>query len=178
MRRLGLVLFLVACGGSAKPASTIPANDAPDPFPTRTTVSEPTPAPPQPPASFCDNHPDPIGPFVLTASLAEMRRGLGAKTYADAPSSKQEPLEVCGPDASYQWLILATCKDGSHPIPSTMEARKSRAGNVGAGGRCGSIIDHYVVTCPEAAYDVYMDMYMCGPDESFLQKNDPPYPGS
>jgi hypothetical protein len=172
MRSLALVLFLVACGGSAKPATTLPANDAPEPFPTRTVEDEAAPAPPPPPppseeTSFCANHPDPIGPFVLSAELANARRGLGVKAYADAKSSKDEPIEVCGVSASHQWLVNAACADGSHPVTSLPAAAKSRARNVGAGGRCSSIIDKYVVQCPEAAYDVYIDMYMCGPDESF-----------
>ena len=30
------------------------------------------------------------------------------------------------------------------------------------------IIDLYRVTCPEGEYQVYIDIYMCGPNESFM----------
>ncbi|MBP6631258.1 MAG: hypothetical protein KA297_17615 [Kofleriaceae bacterium] len=47
-------------------------------------------------------------------------------------------------------------------------AHDARVGAVGVGGRCAAtVIDHYAVTCPEATYDVYLDMYHCGPDETW-----------
>lgn len=174
MRSLGLVVFLAACGGAAKPASTTPVNDAPDPFPTRTVAEPeavPAPAPPPPVVddkqAFCKLHPDDFGPYMLTAEQAATRHGLGATSYAAAPSSKEQPIEVCGVHSSQQWLIAAACADGSHPIKAPAAAARSRAGNVGPGGRCGAFVDRYVVKCPEAAYDVFIDMYMCGPNESF-----------
>jgi hypothetical protein len=115
----------------------------------------------------CANRPDEFGPVLLTAELARARHGAGATTFASAPSSKDQPIEVCGVGASQRWLMTTVCADGSHPFPTVSDAAQSRAGNIGPGGRCHSIIDQYVVPCPETTYDVYIDMYMCAPDESF-----------
>mgnify|MGYP000184427269 CR=1 FL=1 len=48
------------------------------------------------------------------------------------------------------------------------QAHASRAGNVGPGGRCDSIIDRYEVPCAEKTYAVYVDSYVCLPGTSVL----------
>lgn len=174
-----------ACGASATPASTTPATGAPTGATTDATTdattgettgpttaapgdaSTPSPTNAPAPDQVCAKRPDDFGPVLLTAAVAAARPGAGATTFASAPSSKDQPIEVCGVTGSRQWLMAAACTDGSHPLATAPAVMQSRAGNVGPGGRCHSIIDHYVVPCPEATYDVYVDMYMCGPGELF-----------
>ena len=50
---------------------------------------------------------------------------------------------------------------GAHPIRSFDDAEKARIGNIGASGRCHSFVDHYRVACPEGAFDIYIDAYVC-----------------
>ncbi len=64
--------------------------------------------------------------------------------------------------------MTATCEDGSRPYNDAQEVAQSRRGNVGPGGTCGTIIDLYVATCPEGEYELHIDMYHCGPGESFM----------
>ena len=59
------------------------------------------------------------------------------------------------------YLTQVTCTDGSHPFADRGDAHAARAGNVGPGGRCDRIIDQYVVPCPEATYQVFVDAYRC-----------------
>ncbi|MFN0253449.1 MAG: hypothetical protein ACKV2T_41655 [Kofleriaceae bacterium] len=87
--------------------------------------------------------------------------GASARTYADVPSTKDKPIEVCGFPAAGAWLARMTCKDGSYPLPTRADAERVRVGNVGEGGRCGRIIDRYQVECPEMTYDIFIDAYRC-----------------
>lgn len=57
---------------------------------------------------------------------------------------------------------MSSCAGGEQP------KQLGRAGSTGAGGRCGSIIDKYALECPEKTYDVFVDIYMCGPNESLM----------
>jgi hypothetical protein len=82
-------------------------------------------------------------------------------TFADSPSSRERPIEVCGMPAQLGYLTRVTCKDGSHPFATRDDADGSRVGNVGPGGRCHRIVDQYQVPCPEQAYDVFIDPYRC-----------------
>ena len=167
-----LLVVVTACGGkSATPAT--PANAATDPASTTTTTTS-TPAPPvtgpgaakDDLATLCATRPEEFGPVQLSVEQASRRHGLQAKTFADAPSSKDRPIEVCGIPEQRQWLMQTSCADGSKPYKSPRDVSASRQGNVGAGGRCGSIVDLYIAKCPEAQYDVYMDMYMCPEGQS------------
>ncbi|HTR53302.1 MAG TPA: hypothetical protein VMJ10_21550 [Kofleriaceae bacterium] len=90
------------------------------------------------------------------------RKGAGVTKYSEVDTTKASPVEVCGvAEAENQWLANMTCNDGSHPLESKYAAESVRVGNVGAGGRCGSIIDLYRVKCPERSYDIYIDGYVC-----------------
>jgi hypothetical protein len=165
-----LALVLAACGGTPAATST-----------TTSTTPRPEPAQPAQPAdaegampgadaaksagatadkAACANRPDMFGPFALDEAQAQQRYGANARTFADAPTTKARAIEVCGVPASQQWLRGTACADGS---PGK---QNGRSGSVGRGGRCGAIIDHYTVTCPEGDHDVYIDIYMCGPGES------------
>jgi hypothetical protein len=117
-------------------------------------------------AELCAARPDPIfGPVQLDAQAASRRHGAAARTYADVPATREQPVEVCGVEAELAWLTRVTCKDGSAPFADHDAAHAARSGSVGAGGKCGTILDLYAVRCPEAAYAIHMDMYMCGPGE-------------
>jgi len=91
----------------------------------------------------------------------DRRKGATVTRYADANSSKQEPLEICGLPDENAWLFQATCNDGSHPIQTRAQAEHMRAGNIGLAGRCQSIVDRYLVRCPETTYEIFMDAYVC-----------------
>jgi hypothetical protein len=103
-----------------------------------------------------------FGPFTLTGSQAAARYGHGARKVTDAPTTKDKAVEVCGIPASRSWLQSVTCAGGETP------KQLGRRGSVGEGGRCGAIIDAYELGCPEQTYDVFIDIYMCGPGESFM----------
>jgi hypothetical protein len=97
---------------------------------------------------------------LIDAALAGQRRGANAKTYRDADSSKEQPVEVCGIPAARDWLTKTRCPDGSEG------EQQGRVGSVGQGGRCGTIIDKYKVGCPDGVLNVFVDIYMCGPGEA------------
>jgi hypothetical protein len=165
MRFSLVLLVLAACGGGGTSTQTTTP-------PTNTTG--PTTTETAPPAvvendnSICANRPEEFGPIVLDAAQGARRRGRDVTKFSALKTSKEKPLEVCGIGQQQQWLMTATCDDGSRPYRDRNEIRDSRRGNVGAGGTCGTIIDLYVATCPEAAYEVHIDMYHCGPGESFM----------
>jgi hypothetical protein len=96
-------------------------------------------------------------------SDAEVRASYGSadKTFADSPSSRDRPIEVCGMPSSAGYLTRVTCADGSKAFPDRDAATRARRGNVGPGGRCGRVIDRYEVPCPERTYDVFLDAYRC-----------------
>ena len=104
---------------------------------------------------------------MMTAEQAAGRYGRNAKMFADAPTTKDKAIEVCGIPQQQEWLMTTTCADGSRPYNNRREIAESRRGNVGEGGRCGAIIDLYIAKCPEKPYDVHIDMYMCGPTDQF-----------
>ena len=166
-----LVLAIAACGSSQKPApagggvtTTAPSNSGGS---TNSCAVAPA-APWVDDAAMCSNHPDELGPWNLTADQMGKRYGTGATALASISTSQQHPIEVCGVPAENAWLAAATCCDGSHPYKSPDDVEASRAGNTGEGGRCGGIIDLYKATCPEKTYEVYIDMNLCGPGESFM----------
>jgi hypothetical protein len=167
---ISILFAAVACGSSPHPA-TAPSNTATTTSTTTTTTTTTTP-----PAdgggdggNVCANHPDELGPYVLSADQVSHRVGQGQTALASMPAStKEHPIEVCGVGSENAWLAATTCANGKHAYAGPEDVEASRAGDLGPGGRCGAIIDLYKVACPEKTYEVYMDMYMCGPDESFM----------
>lgn len=158
-----VVVAAGACGGKPTPPT------APAPKPSEVTQAgdggaKPAAAkqPELPPLdkAACANRPDMFGPFALDEAQAKQRYGQNAQKFTDAPTAKDRAIEVCGIPASRQWLKGTACADGS---PAK---QNGRVGSVGPGGRCGAIIDLYTVTCPERDYEVFIDIYMCGPGES------------
>ena len=107
-----------------------------------------------------------IGAVSLSADEASKRYGQGVTQLSKVPTTKEKPIEVCGVAAQHAWLMATRCDDGSAPFKSRGDAAGARSGSRGIGGRCKSTIDLYQVTCPEKTYDVFMDLYMCGPGES------------
>lgn len=170
--RLLVLVALTACGGSSPPpaSSPAPANDAPggpDAPPQPDTGATPTAEQPSwTDASVCSQRADQFGAVTLTAEQATGRYGHGSLRFDQVITSKERAVEVCGPAGELDWLFASSCADGSHPFADRASAHAARKGSVGGGGRCGSIIDDYSVPCPEKTYEIFMDMYMCGPGES------------
>ena len=108
-----------------------------------------------------------FGPIAWPAGSGADRWMFTETQVANVQSSQSRPVEVCGVGGELAWLVKLTCPDGSSPFASTQIAHNARIGNTGAGGRCGAIIDLYSVPCSGQAYEIYMDMYHCPPEESF-----------
>ncbi len=104
---------------------------------------------------------DNIVPAGVSPREALASYGRNDRAFADSPSTKVRPIEVCGMQAETGYLTRVTCADGSHPFADRAAADGSRTGNVGAGGRCGRTIDQYDVPCPERTYSVFIDAYRC-----------------
>lgn len=106
----------------------------------------------------------------LTAEQAAARRGAKDTHFADTASSAAEPIEVCGVKGELEWLTHEQCADGSRPFGDDKQrAHGARNGSMmgPSNGACGPApLDKYTVTCPEKSYEVYMNMYVCGPGES------------
>lgn len=106
-----------------------------------------------------------FGPVVVADPGG--RTGEGVTALAEVSTSMERPVEVCGLSGELGWLMAARCADGSAPFDDPAVAHAARVGSTGGGGRCGSILDLYVVPCPEGGHEVYMDMYVCGQGEPF-----------
>lgn len=156
---LPCLLLFAACGGSS-PQTTTPANATPVQPAVPVALAED-------PKAACANQADEYGPYMLTAEQAAKRYGATATKFTDAPTSKDKAIEVCGIAAQQAWLMKTSCADGSKAFADRGQIPGSRRGNVGEGGRCSAIIDLYVAKCPEAEYEVHVDMYMCGPGDQF-----------
>jgi hypothetical protein len=169
MRLASLLALALACGGSSPepspPAAAPPAtSEAPAADPPPTTGEQSGPS--WTDTSVCAQRADRFGPVTLDARQATGRYGHGSTRFDQVLSSVQRPVEVCGTGGELDWLFRTSCADGSHPFTDRAAAHGARRGSMGGGGRCGSVIDAYTVPCPEKTYEVYMDMYMCGPGES------------
>ena len=119
------------------------------------------------PLGECPGTADGISPILWSESTADDRWGQGINTVTSVRSSQAVPVEVCGVLGQLMWLTNLVCANGQPPFQSARDAHASRQGSVGGGGRCGAIIDLYSVPCPERNYEVYLDMYQCGPGERF-----------
>ena len=167
-------IAVAACGGGQRPVPVTPGATSPTTttgMSATTTASNPTATTTSPangPDPMCASHPDDLGPWILTTDQMNQRFGTGVTALASIATSKEHSIEVCGVAAENAWLAASTCGDGSHPYHGPDEVEATRVSNVGPGGRCGGIIDLYRVRCPERTYDVYIDMNLCGPGESFM----------
>lgn len=104
-------------------------------------------------------------PVGLPRAEWDKRRGAGATRFSSVKTTKDEPVEVCGIPAQMEWLLAATCDNGSRPFRDYDHAHSARVGNVGPGGACQSIIDLYEVPCPEGTYSIFIDAYVCPLEE-------------
>jgi hypothetical protein len=157
MNRICLCIVIAACGApAAKPATPKPI--ASTGTPTTPTTTE---------APGCSNRSDEFGPYQLTREQAAHRTGAGATQAKSVTTTKELPVEVCGVGGENNYLASLACADGSHAYKGPGDVERSRRGNVGPGGRCHTIIDLYDVPCPEQTYEIYLDMYQCGPGEDF-----------
>lgn len=100
-------------------------------------------------------------PVGLSAADYARRKGASVTRYSQASSTAEEPIEVCHIPAQMEWLLRATCDDGSQPFASYDHAHAARVGNVGQTGRCNSYVDLYEVPCPEGTYEIFIDAYVC-----------------
>jgi hypothetical protein len=100
-------------------------------------------------------------PVGVDAGAVAASYGRADRAFGDSPSSRAQPIEVCGMPAETGYLTRVACADGSHAFPDRDAAASSRVGNVGPGGRCGRIVDQYAVPCPERTYEVFIDPYRC-----------------
>jgi hypothetical protein len=100
-------------------------------------------------------------PVGVSPSAFAARNGATAKRFSDVTSTKDLPVEMCGIQAENEWLITLRCDDGSLPLKNRIDAERVRRGNLGPGGRCGSIIDLYRPVCGAKTYDIYIDAYVC-----------------
>lgn len=91
----------------------------------------------------------------------DKRNGAGVTKFSQAKSTQALPIEVCTIAGETEWLQDLACDDGSKPLDNDKGPEMARVGNLGKGGRCGSIIDLYRVQCPEKTYDIYVDGYVC-----------------
>ena len=101
------------------------------------------------------------GPVTVDAATYAGRNGVGVKKFADAKSSQQAPIEVCGIEGEVEWITTVTCNDGSNPYGSQAVANEARDAWIEKGGKCNSILDRYSVKCPEKTYQVFVDRYIC-----------------
>lgn len=108
---------------------------------------------------------DVYAPVGLPRAEWDKRRGAGATRFSSVKTTKDEPVEVCGIPAQMEWLLAATCDNGSRPFRDYDHAHSARVGNVGPGGACQSIIDRYEVPCPEGTYSIFIDAYVCPLEE-------------
>ena len=100
---------------------------------------------------------------LVDAATWAKRRGADVTRFADAATSEQAPIEVCGIDGEVAWMTRATCKGGTHPFATPDDANTRRDSYMARGGRCNSILDRYTVQCPEATYTIHVDRYICPP---------------
>lgn len=105
--------------------------------------------------------PDPYSPVTIAPSELGERNWAGVTRVGELQASADRPVEVCGVQEQLDFLMALECADGSNPYTSRDQAHASRVGNVGPGGRCGSIIDLYVMPCPEGQQQIHMDLYVC-----------------
>lgn len=109
-----------------------------------------------------------LGPIIWDTYNGNERWMFLENAISKVLNSKQRPVEVCGVKGELRYLVNLVCPDGKKPFKDMKSAHSARAGSVGPGGRCGKIIDLYIVPCSDKEYHIYMDMYHCTADESFM----------
>jgi hypothetical protein len=157
-----LLVFLVAACGARQSTPSSPVQ----PEGAGTGQTEDGSEQPEGAQALKCNRVNEFGPAQVSEEAYAMRHGAGVRDLSQLSTSKDRPVEVCGIEAELEYLVQARCQDGTRPFATLPEAHRARTGNVGPGGRCDTIIDLYEVQCPEATYEVYMDLYYCQAGES------------
>jgi len=175
---------LAACGPKDDGRPTTPPSgtgNGPDPSATagdpdpRTApgpkAARPTP-PPSPRTAPGGVQCPPAGGSGLSAvkwptAKAHLRRFINETRLDKVHTTKATPVEVCGARGQIAWLLRARCPGGGAPFTNGHTAHRSRAGNMGPGGRCGKIVDLYKVPCPNKTYSIFMSLYHCMPGQRF-----------
>ncbi len=148
---------LCAVVASAAPVIAGCAASAQNPSPATATAVPAAPAA----ATSCER-PDELGPAIIPEQDYLHRGGVGAAAFSDLATTQAAPLEECGLRATLTRLATLFCANGPNPFNGDLSAaHRTRRGNTGSGGRCGSIIDVYEIPCPEKTYEVYSDLYVC-----------------
>ena len=138
-----VLMFLAACAGSERTTDSPMA-------PSDADVSE----------INCNQRNEQDRVYVTAEQFAK-HSWAKAKKFSEVQSTLARPVEVCGVDQELDLLARLRCNDGSNPYPSRRAAHLSRRGSTAPAGRCGSPIDTYDVPCPEAHYQVHLDMHIC-----------------
>jgi hypothetical protein len=176
MMALGLAtLGLAACGPKHDGRSTAPprrAGDDGDPAARPPPKAARRTPPPPPRATPTGVQCPPAGGLGLSAviwptSKAQLRRFINETRLDKVNTDKATPVEVCGARGQIAWLLRARCPGGNAAFTDSRAAHRSRAGNVGPGGRCGKIVDLYKVPCPGKTYSIYMSLYHCMAGQRF-----------
>lgn len=179
-----LFLSLAACGPKDDGRSTTPPRRAGSDPDHSTHSGDPGPrtapplkatrrrSPPPPRTTPAGVQCPPAGGVGLSAviwptSKAHLRRFNSETRLAKVITTKATPVEICGARGQIAWLLRARCPGGSAPFTDGRKAHRSRAGNVGSGGRCGKIIDLYKIPCPGKTYSIFMSLYHCMPGQRF-----------
>ncbi len=108
-----------------------------------------------------------LSAVIWPTATAHLRRYINETSLDKVANTKATPVEVCGARGQIAWLLRARCPGGGAPFSSGHKAHRSRVGSVGAGGRCGKIVDLYKVPCPGKTYSIFMSFYHCMPGQRF-----------
>ena len=107
-----------------------------------------------------------LSPVVWPMAKERLRQWRLERDLRVVKTTKASPVELCGAREQIVWLLRSRCPDGAPPYRNPRVAHASRAGSVGSGGRCGTMIDLYRVKCRSQTYMVYMSLYHCVPGKS------------
>lgn len=108
-----------------------------------------------------------LSAVIWPTAKAHLRRFINETRLDKVITTKTTPVEVCGARGQIAWILRARCPGGSAPFTDGRGAHRSRAGNVGAGGRCGKVVDLYKVPCPGRTYSIFMSLYHCMSGQRF-----------
>ncbi len=148
---------------SAEPGNSSPRATPPPKAARRTTLPPSTPTGVQcPPAGGVG-----LSAVMWPTAKAHLRRFINETRLDKVLSTKATPVEICGARGQIAWLLRARCPGGGAPFTNGHVAHRSRAGNVGSGGRCGKIVDLYKIPCPGKTYNIFMSLYHCMPGQKF-----------
>lgn len=114
------------------------------------------------------------GSYHLDAAQAGARRGASDRRFGDTVTTQRAPIQACGLHGVLTWLTRVTCAGGSKPWGE--DFNQAHAGRKGSAMEnllsCDKPVDLYIAPCPERAYEIFLDMYHCGPHEELWRSVD------